>query len=61
MSIYEAASVVREQRRYQGDRRITHRSIGSTLLLKGLECDHALILDAGSMSASNLYVALKRG
>ncbi|EJN6524566.1 UvrD-helicase domain-containing protein [Escherichia coli] len=61
MSIYEAASVVREQRRYQGDRRITHRSIGSTLLLKGLECDHALILDAGSMSASNLYVALSRG
>ncbi|MCW0308483.1 hypothetical protein NB725_003319 [Pantoea ananatis] len=61
MSIYEAASVVREQRRYLGDRRITHRSIGSTLLLKGLECDHALILDAGSMSASNLYVALSRG
>lgn len=61
MSIHEAASVVREQRRYQGDRRITQRSIGSTLLLKGLECDHALILDAGSMNASNLYVALSRG
>ncbi|MFK3711762.1 UvrD-helicase domain-containing protein [Leclercia adecarboxylata] len=61
ISIYEAAAIIREQRRYQGDRRITHRAIGSTLLLKGLECDHALILDAGSMSASNLYVALSRG
>lgn len=60
-SIYESASIIREQRRYQGDRRIPHRSIGSTLLLKGLECDHALILNAGSMSASDLYVALSRG
>lgn len=61
MDIHEAASVIREQRRYQGDRRITRRSIGSTLLLKGLESDHALILDAGSMNASNFYVALSRG
>lgn len=60
-SIYESASIIREQRRHQGDRRIPHRSIGSTLLLKGLECDHALILNTGSMSGSDLYVALSRG
>jgi len=57
----QAAEVVREQRRHQGDRRIPTRAIGSTLLLKGLEADHALILDAGTMNAHNLYVALSRG
>lgn len=60
-SIRESASIIREQRRYQGEGRVSRRSIGSTLLLKGLECDHALILDAGNMEASDLYVALSRG
>ena len=60
-SSHESAAVIREQRRYQGEGRVSHRSIGSTLLLKGLECDHALILDAGNMGASDLYVALSRG
>lgn len=60
-SIRESASVIREQRRYQGEGRVSHRSIGSTLLLKGLECDHAVILDAGNMGATDLYVALSRG
>jgi hypothetical protein len=57
----QAVEVIREQRRHQGDRRIPTRAIGSTLLLKGLEADHALILDAGAMNANNLYVALSRG
>lgn len=57
----QAAEIVREQRRHQGDRRIPSRAIGSTLLLKGLEADHCLILDAGTMNAQNLYVALSRG
>ena len=60
-TIVQAVEVVREQRRHQGDRRIPTRAIGSTLLLKGLEADHALILDAGAMNAHNLYVALSRG
>ncbi|EJQ0043170.1 AAA family ATPase [Salmonella enterica subsp. enterica serovar Newport] len=60
-SIRESASIIRERRRYQGEGRVSHRSIGSTLLLKGLECDHALILDVGNMGASDLYVALSRG
>ena len=53
--------MIREQRRHQGDRRIPQRAIGSTLLLKGLESDHSLILDAGTMTPQNLYVALSRG
>jgi hypothetical protein len=57
----QAAEVIREQRRHQGDRRIPRRAIGSTLLLKGLEADHSLILDAGAMNSHNLYVALSRG
>lgn len=57
----QAAEVVREQRRHKGDSRIPSRAIGSTLLLKGLEADHCLLLDAGSLNAQNLYVALSRG
>ena len=60
-SIRESASVIREQRRYQGEGRVSHRSIVSTLLLKGLESDHSVILDAGNMGATDLYVALSRG
>lgn len=60
-TIKQAAEVIREQRRHQGDQRIPLRAIGSTLLLKGLESDHTLILDAGAMTPQNLYVALSRG
>lgn len=60
-TVFKSAEKVREQRRHQGDRRIPLRAIGSTLLLKGLECEHSLILDAGAMTPSNLYVALSRG
>ena len=35
--------------------------VGTTLLLKGLEFDHAIVLDAGSLSTRDLYVALTRG
>lgn len=61
LSIRDAAAKIREQRRHQGDKRIPSRAIGSTLLLKGLECDHSLILDADDMNSKHLYVALSRG
>ena len=62
-TIAEAASVIRERIRHNGDKRIPSRAIGSTLLLKGLETDHCLILDAQGkgMNAKNFYVALSRG
>lgn len=60
-SMQEAAAIIREQRRHDGDRRIPRLAIGSTLLLKGLEADHVLILNAGNMNAKHLYVALSRG
>ncbi|BCE03463.1 UvrD-helicase domain-containing protein [Marinicellulosiphila megalodicopiae] len=60
-TMVQASETILEQRRHLGDRRIPLRAIGSTLLLKGLESDHSLILDASAMSPSNLYVALSRG
>ena len=35
--------------------------MGSTLLLKGLEAEVAVVLDAGNLDARNLYVAITRG
>jgi DNA helicase-2/ATP-dependent DNA helicase PcrA len=62
-TIFESASIVRERVRQNGDRRVPNRAIGSTLLLKGLEADHCLILDAQGrgMNSRHLYVALSRG
>ncbi len=60
----EIAANFREQRRHAG-RIIPNKAVGSTLLLKGLEADHVLILDAdrpgNTMSKEHLYVALTRG
>jgi DNA helicase IV len=41
-------------------RKIGRRSIGSTLLVKGLEFDHAVIIHASNMTRKDWYVALTR-
>lgn len=56
----EAAIRVREQNRLVG-RPLAKRSVGSTLLLKGLEAEVAVVLYADEMDARNLYVAMTRG
>lgn len=56
----EAAAAVREQYRHQG-RDLPKRAVGSTLLLKGLEADSAIVLNPAAMDARHLYVALTRG
>lgn len=57
----EAANLYQREFRYAG-RPIRHNKlIGTTLLVKGLEYDHAIILEAESMSSRHLYVALTRG
>ena len=66
LSLHSAMTMVRERRRHAGERRIPQLAIGSTLLLKGLEADHVLILDTHNsngrpMNRDNLYVALSRG
>jgi hypothetical protein len=59
-SFYEAAIRAREQNRLLG-RPLPGRAVGSTLLLKGLEAEAAVILDAADHDARNLYVAMTRG
>lgn len=61
VSLTEAANKYQRDMRHSG-RPISHRKlIGTTLLVKGLEYDHAVILDADAMDAKDLYVAMTRG
>ena len=60
MSFEEAAVRVREENRAIG-RQLPKNAIGSTLLLKGLEADHVVVLNAGKLDARKLYVAITRG
>ncbi len=55
-----AAIQARERNRHLG-RPMGRRAVGSTLLLKGLEADVAVILEPERMTAQHLYVALTRG
>lgn len=56
----EAAIQTRDQTRRSG-RSPGRYVISRTLLIKGLEFDHALILNANALDRKNLYVALTRG
>jgi DNA helicase-2/ATP-dependent DNA helicase PcrA len=58
-SLRDAAWELRHRLRRQG-RSIEKRTISRTLLIKGLEFDHALILDASEHDAKNFYVAVTR-
>ena len=58
--LLSAAIAARERNRHRG-RSIARRSVGSTLLLQGLEADVAVVLHPELMTAQNLYVALTRG
>ncbi len=57
---YDSAVRIREQSRVLG-RAVAKRSVGSTLLLKGLEADVSVILDTEQLSPKDLYVAMTRG
>lgn len=60
-SLCDAARLYQREMRYTG-RPINHKKlIGTTLLVKGLEYDHAVILDADALDAKDLYVAMTRG
>ncbi|MFM0166886.1 UvrD-helicase domain-containing protein [Paraburkholderia sediminicola] len=56
----QAVTRAREQNRHLG-RPAIGRAVGSTLLLKGLEADTAVVLNPGDMNSRHLYVALTRG
>lgn len=56
----DAATIVREQSRLIG-RPLAKRTVGSTLLLKGLEAEICVVLNPELMDAKHLYVAMTRG
>ena len=56
----DAVVRIREQARIIG-RRMPTKAVGSPLLLKGLEADVAIILNASALDRNNLYVAMTRG
>lgn len=59
-TFHAAALQARERQRHMG-RPVARRSVGSTLLLKGLEADIAVVLEPQAKTAAHLYVALTRG
>lgn len=61
ITLAETANLYQREMRHIG-RPISHQKlIGTTLLVKGLEYDHAVILDADALDAKHLYVAMTRG
>ncbi len=61
LSLAEAAEKYHGEFRHKGRPVGRRRLIGTTLLVKGLEFDHGIVLDATSLSKKELYVALTRG
>lgn len=60
-TLTEAAKLYQRDMRHTG-RPLSHRKlIGTTLLVKGLEYEHTVILDADALNAKDLYVAMTRG
>ncbi|MFQ2133271.1 UvrD-helicase domain-containing protein [Aeromonas hydrophila] len=59
-TLAEATVRERERNRHEG-RQMARRAIGSTLLLKGLEAEVAVIPNPETMDARHLYVAMTRG
>lgn len=59
-TLHQAVVQIRDKARFSG-RPLSRRAVGSTLLLKGLEADIAVILEPQGMDAHHLYVALTRG
>ncbi|MBC3504436.1 UvrD-helicase domain-containing protein [Pseudomonas sp. SWRI59] len=58
---FSTATVRERERNRHESRQLSRRAIGSTLLLKGLEAEVAVIPSPENMDARHLYVALTRG
>jgi DNA helicase-2/ATP-dependent DNA helicase PcrA len=59
--LLKAANLYQTKFRHQGRPIKFSKIIGTTLLLKGLEYDHAIVIDADKLNAKQLYVAITRG
>jgi hypothetical protein len=58
-TLKSAVAEVQNKQRHIG-RKLPFRCIGSTLLVKGLEFDHAVVVHSANMSMKDWYVALTR-
>jgi hypothetical protein len=61
LTLAQIAEKYQAEFRYRGRPSGRRKLIGTTLLVKGLEFDHAIVLDADSLSRKELYVAITRG
>lgn len=61
ITLLESARTYQKKFRHSGRPVRYNKIIGTILLVKGLEYDHAIILDADSLNARELYVAMTRG
>ncbi len=61
LTLKGAAEQYQREFRHKGRPVGRRKLIGTTLLVKGLEFDHAIVLDAESLPRKELYVALTRG
>lgn len=59
-SFLDAAYKTREHLKITG-RRVDRKTVSRTLLVKGLEFDHAVVMDVDDLDTENIYVALTRG
>ena len=59
-TLAKAAWVVRDLGRHHG-RKMAPKVVSRTLLVKGLEFDHSIVLDASELETKDLYVAMTRG
>lgn len=60
LTVAQTLRRVRDRARRVGRQR-EQRVVSRPLLIKGLEYDHSIVLDADQLSATELYVALSRG
>ena len=61
-TLRDTAWATRNHARKNGRRIVSARTVATPLLIKGLEFNHALLLDAAQMKTpEELYVALTRG
>ena len=59
LSLKDAIRETQAKARHAG-RTVPRRSVGSTLLVKGLEFDHAIVVHSPKMTRRDWYVALTR-
>jgi len=61
LNLKETLQRFQSEFRHSGRPLALNKLIGTTLLVKGLEFDHAIIINADKMAPKDLYVALTRG